>query len=164
MSVQSLSFYETLTLLVAVVAAIISFVSLYRTTRLAKRQLELQQAQATLAKLQHEILARDEAAKRQADVRIRLVERDRSYRIVVSNRGPGIAKDVIFEEFVDDGLESPVIESEKDALFPIPQLLPGEEVSMLASVHLGTALQFSARAIWINEEGSRREQFSQVTT
>lgn len=158
-----LSTYETLALLTALVAAVTSFVALYRTSKVAKRQLELQEAQAGFAKFQHEILAKEQSAKHQADIRVRLIQRGGVYRVVIENRGPGRAKDVIFEEFVPDGFQSPIIPSEADSLFPIPSLLPNEEVSMPASVHMGTALQFAVRASWFDHEGKRHEQFCQVS-
>ena len=51
------STYEMLTLLVSLIAVVIAFVSLYRTHRVVKRQIELAEGQAELTKLQHKLLA-----------------------------------------------------------------------------------------------------------
>lgn len=158
-----LSFYEGLSLLVALLAAIVSFVSLYRTHRVAARQLELQEAQATLARFQHDVLAKEEAAKRRADIRIAVVEQGRDHRLVISNVGHGSARDVVFDVVHGDGKESFLIQSEMDELLPITELPPRHEVSMLIAPTLGSARHFLAQIAWISETGEHERMNLEVT-
>lgn len=158
-----LSFYEGLSLLVALLAAVVSFVSLYRTHRVAARQLELQEAQATLARFQHDVLAKEEAAKRRADIRIAVVEQGRDHRLVISNVGHGSARDVVFDVVLGDGKESFLIQSEMDELLPITELPPRHEVSMLIAPTLGSARHFLAQIAWISETGEHERKNLEVT-
>lgn len=163
MSDLHLSFYEGLSLLVALLAAIISFVSLYRTHRFAARQLELQEAQAELAKFQHELLAKEQAAKRRADVRIAVVARGNGHRLIISNIGSGSARDVSFDVVLPDGTQSFLIESEVAELLPITQLLPQQEVTMLVAPTMASARHFLAKVSWLNEDGKRENQDLEAT-
>jgi hypothetical protein len=158
-----LSFYEGLSLLVAFLAVVISFVSFYRTHRVVARQLELQEAQAALAKLQHDVLAKEEAAKRRADIRIAVVERGRGHRLVISNVGHGSARDVAFDVVLPDGKESFLIKSEMDELLPITELPPGHDVSMLVAPTMGSARHFLARIVWFSESGALERKNLEVT-
>jgi len=157
------STYEMLTLLVSLIAVVIAFVSLYRTHRVVKRQIELAEGQAELTKLQHKLLAQSEDEKRKADVRVCLVKVGGNYRLVFENRGPARAKDIVVEEFVPDGFKSPFMKSEMDKFLPIPQLLPGEEISMLTAVNLSTPPQFSAKVSWLDGREERQDQFCQLS-
>ena len=159
----SFSFYEGLSLLIALLAAVISFISLYRTHRVAARQLELQEAQAALARFQHDVLARKEAERRRADIRIAVVERGRGHRLIVSNIGPGSARDVVFDIVVPDDKESFLIESEMKELLPITELPTGHEVSMLVAPTMGSARHFLARIAWIGEDGEHERKDLEVT-
>ncbi len=158
-----LSFYEGLSLLIALLAAVISFVSLYRTHRVAARQLELQEAQAKLAQFQHDVLEKAEAAKEHADIRIAVIERGRGHRLVISNVGQGVARDVVFEVVLPDGKASFIVQSEMDDLLPITELPPGHEVSMIIAPTLGSARHFLAQIAWIGANGEHERKNLEVT-
>ncbi|MDH4191301.1 MAG: hypothetical protein OEW21_14015 [Betaproteobacteria bacterium] len=158
-----LSFYEGLSLLIALLAAVISFVSLYRTHRIAARQLELQEAQAALAKFQHDVLEKEEAAKQRADIRIAVIERGRGHRLVISNVGLGSARDVVFDVVLPNGKASFLIQSEMDDLLPITELPPGHEVSMVVAPTLGSARHFLAKIAWTSANGEHERKNLEVT-
>lgn len=163
MSEWNLSFYEGLSLLIALLAAVIAFVSLYRTHRVAARQLELQEAQTAFTKFQHEVLAKEQAVKQRADIRISVVERGRGHRLVISNVGSAPARDIVFEVVLPDGAESILIESEMDSLLPITQLLPNQEVTMVVAPTMGSARHFLAKISWLNEKGEFERQNLEIT-
>lgn len=139
--------FQTLTLLTSLVAAVIAFVALYRTHRVAQQQLELQKTQAAFAKFQHEQLL----SKRRADVRVSLARDLNQYKLVFLNAGHAAALDVTFEVGVDEQ-HSPIMEREFKALFPIPQLRPGEDARLLIAVNLQTAFPLPITVRW-REEG-----------
>lgn len=163
MSEWKLSFYEALSIFVALLAVIVAFVSLYRTYRVAARQLELQEAQAAFTKFQHEVLEKEQAIKQRADIRISVVERERGHRLVISNVGGAPARDIIFEVVLPDGTESFLIQSEMDDLLPITQLLPNQDVSMIVAPTVGSARNFLAKITWLNEKSEFERQNLEIT-
>ncbi len=159
----NLSFFEGLSLLVALLAAVISFVSLYRTHRISERQLELQEIHTAFTKLQHDVLTKEQAAKQRADIRITIVERGRGHRLIISNVGSSPARDVVFDIVLADGQGSFLIDSEMKELLPIVQLLPNQEVQMIVAPTMASARHFLAKIVWLNEEGEIERQNLEVT-
>ena len=159
---MDLSFYELLSLLVALLAVVVSFVSLHRSNKTSARQIELQEIQAGFTKFQHEVLAKEQAKKEKADIRITPAKEGRNHRLVISNVGGAVARDIVFEAVFDDGEESFLIESEMESMLPIIHLLPNQEVSMLIAPHMGSARGCLAKIAWLNEEGKVERQNVQV--
>lgn len=159
---MELTFYEALSLLIALLAVVISFVSLFRSNKISKRQLELQETQAEFTKFQHEILAKEQSKKGKADIRITPFKDGKSYRLIISNIGDETAHDIVFEAIFDDGKESFLIDSEMDSMLPITHLLPNQEVSMLIAPHMGSARSCLAKIAWLNEERKIEKQNIQV--
>lgn len=148
--------------MVALLAAVISFVSLYRTHRVSVQQIELPRVQSDLAKFQHELLLKEQATKTRADIRVEVVERGRGHRMVFKNMGKGSARDVTFEPLLPDESESFLVDSEIEDLFPISQLLPGQDASMIIGITLGSHSRFVAKISWIGETGQREDQEIEV--
>lgn len=150
-----MTYQETLTLLISLVAAAIAFVALYRTRRVAERQLKLQEIQAELAKFQHEILKREHDEKHRADVR--LLFTNSGHSLLVENVGHGDARNItVTTDVIGD--KSPLIDSEVRGLFPLSRLRPGERVIMTVAVTLGTELPFPVAVHWEDESGDRRTE------
>lgn len=159
---MNLSFYEVLSLLVALLAVTISLVSLHRSNKTPARQLELQEAQTEFTRFQHDVLAREQAKKEKADIRITPVKDSNNYRLMISNIGDATAHDIVFEAIFNDGEESFLIESEMDAMLPITHLLPDQKVSMIIAPHMGSASSCLAKITWLNEDRKIEKQNIQV--
>ena len=48
-----------------------------------------------------------------------------------------------------------MVRADCDEKLPIPELAPGSEVSLLATVSSASGSAFDARLVWINADGSR---------
>jgi len=155
-----MSRYELLSLLVAAIAIVISLVSLSRTYRLARRQLELQEEQAVLSRLQHKALEEEQEQKRRADVRVSLALAGGTQKFIFENVGLGAARNV---EFGFLGANRPVLAAQFGALFPIQRLRPGEQVSLAAVLTMETPPVFDGIISWDDEFGRRQEQKCKIT-
>ena len=156
--------YELLSLLVALLSAVVAFVSLHRTRRLAARQLQLQEAQADFAKFQRRLLEQEEAKKRQADVRLSVAKVDsQNHQLVIANEGQGVARDVVFEIVVPDGRRSFLMKAEMEALLPCT-LLGGQSVSMAIAVTMSTARTCLAKITWMDDMNQVHHQNQTLTS
>ena len=95
------------------------------------------------------------SASQKAFVRVALVGTGRTHRVVVSNLGPALARQVTLSVEPRDGRSSPMVRADCDEKLPIAELAPGSEVSLLASVSSASGSAFDARLVWINADGSR---------
>jgi hypothetical protein len=64
-----MSRFELLSLLTSLLAVFIAVVSMIRSSRTAKKQLELQEVQAAFTAFQHKVLAAEQETRRHADLR-----------------------------------------------------------------------------------------------
>jgi hypothetical protein len=92
-----MSNFETLTLLVSVLAVVISTISLVRTRKLAKEQLELERVTAELSRLQIQNLEEDRESKTKPKFNVTLSKLGQSSFFYISNTGEGTAYEVNFE-------------------------------------------------------------------
>jgi hypothetical protein len=154
-----MSRYEVLSLLVAIVALAISTISLHRTRRLTERQLAFQEEQASLSRLQHKVLAKEQEEKQRADLHVQLVDDGNSRNFVFSNRGPAAARNVNFGFFG----HKPVFPSQFSGLFPIATFRAGEEHSLSAVITLETPAILEGIFSWDDEAGRHHEQKCKIT-
>ncbi|MDO2950417.1 hypothetical protein M8828_18870, partial [Aeromonas simiae] len=92
-----MSKFEILSLLISTLAAVISCVSLVRTRKLAKEQLELERVTAELSRLQIESIAEEKADKTKQKFNVNLTKLGNPYSFYISNTGQGSAYNVDFE-------------------------------------------------------------------
>jgi hypothetical protein len=93
---------------------------------------------------------------RKAHINVAVVGVGRNHEVVVSNLGPGTARHVTVSlEPREEARLSPLVHADCDEKLPIPELGPGEQLSLLAALSSGTGTEFDMRALWINEDGSR---------
>ncbi|HKB58931.1 MAG TPA: hypothetical protein VKC56_02690 [Gallionellaceae bacterium] len=155
--------FELFSILIALLAAFISFLSLYRTHRVAMRQIPLQQIQADLAALQRRVLLKEQSEKQKADVRVSYVQQVRRHAFVFENWGPSTAYDVRFELLIPDGQHNPLIDSELKNTFPIDALRVGEKVSMLVAVNLDTEFPLTGQISWRSAGGELERAPCRIT-
>lgn len=167
---EALSYPQTVTALIAVVALVLSFLSLRRTSRVQEQQIRLHRKQEELTDLQLEALRRQaEAANRpaptqleKADVRIDLEQVGRDYNFIITNWGSGSARDVTFDLDLPAGSRSPLVSGDYDVKIPIPELAPGARVPLYAAITFGIGSAFPARWSWQNPDGSRQTRNSML--
>ena len=170
-----MSLYEVLTLLIALLGALIAAVSLIRTRRVEERQERLRVKQEELTELQIQLLRREvEDQKRRdqghippparpADVRVTLEGSAGHERFVVTNWGYGPARDVDFKLKSREGRSSPLVKGDYEEKQPIRELLPGDRVTFLAAITFGTGSTFDAVLKWTNPDGTEQTREMQVS-
>lgn len=165
---EPLSYQETITVAIALVAVVISVVSLRRTSRVQDQQLRLQKKQEELTDLQLEALRRQSAAdsssiaivSEKADVRVELETFGRDHKFIITNWGSASATDVTFELELEPGRRSPLVKGDYDQKVPVPELSPGGRVPIWAAITMGMGTAFPAKWTWRNPDGSKEERRS----
>lgn len=162
--VELLTYQQTLTAVIAVVAIIVSMVSLRRTSRVHDQQLRLQKKQEELTDLQLELVRKQAEARavaattsappEKADVRVNLERVGKGHKFIITNWGRVPARNVTFDLDVESEDHSPLVRGDYDQKIPIPELAPGSRIPLIAAVTMGMPLAFPARWSWRNPDGS----------
>ena len=148
--------YQIITACIALLAVIISAISLRRTSKTTKEQLSLQRIMADLAQKQLEQIHNAEKSSESVRFSVRVERIGSSTRkLVISNVGEVEARDVEFELDPHGKLESPLVHSDYEQKFPIPVLAPGSSVGTLMAIHFGTATAFRVILKWRGTDGER---------
>jgi len=155
-----MSGYEQLSLLVSVLAVAISTVSLVRTRKLAKEQLELERVTAELSKLQIQSLEEDRVSKTKPKFNVTLSKLGQSSFFYISNTGEGSAFDVNFE--LVDCDDSPLI-GDFPEKFPHPEMKANSRVKLMAAMHMGSPLKYQVKLSWKDEAGGSQDEIFWVT-
>jgi len=150
---------------IALVAIVVSLVSLRRTSKVQEQQLRLQRKQEELTDLQLESLRKQSQVPPQpvavplpiqekADVRVDLQKTGRDFKFIITNWGHAPARDVTFDLDIEVGKRSPLVKGDYDVKVPIPELAPGNRVPLWAAITMGMGTTFPARWSWRNPDGS----------
>ena len=166
---EPLNLQQVVTAAIAIVAAVISLVSLHRTWKVQRQQMRLQVKQEELIDLQLESLRKQASAtqappQEKADIRIDLEQQGRESKFVITNWGRVLATDVTFNLDLREGRTSPLVSGDYDEKIPIPELAPGARCSLLAALTFGTGTTFQARWTWRNPDWSQEIRSSLLTT
>ncbi len=162
---EPLTYQQIVTAAIALVAIIISVVSLRRTSKVQEQQLRLQRKQEELTDLQLESLRKQSEAapplaaaptqiQEKADVRIDLQRIGRDFKFIITNWGRVPARDVTFDLDLETGKNSPLVSGDYDLKIPIPELAPGNRIPLWAAITMGMGTTFPARWSWRNPDGS----------
>lgn len=144
-----MSKYEILSLLISILAVVVSAVSLVRTRKIAKEQLELEKVTAELSRLQIESLSEEKSNKDKPKFNVNLTKLGKSYKFYISNTGQGSAYNVNFE--LVDCDDSPLC-SDVQEKFPHPEMKPNSRVKLIASIHMGSPLKYQVKLSWQNKD------------
>lgn len=155
-----MSNFETLTLLVSVLAVVISTISLVRTRKLAKEQLELERVTAELSRLQIQSLEEDRESKTKPKFNVTLSKLGKTSFFYISNTGEGTAYEVNFE--LVDCEDSPLT-SDLSEKFPHPEMKPNSRVKLIAAMHLGSPSKYQVKLSWKNSSGENQSEIFWVT-
>ncbi|MGE0444951.1 MAG: hypothetical protein AB7P99_06955 [Vicinamibacterales bacterium] len=150
--------YEVLSLLVALIAALIALYGVWVARRAAADVKPLHQVQTDLAELQRKDLLRARHERAQADVRASLVRDGRSFRLTVENIGASAARNLRLSGLDDGSLDSILAGWKPEEHFPRAELLPGESVALLAAVHFGSRFPIRCILTWDDDSGDNRQR------
>ena len=123
----------TIQTLISLLAVIVAFIALYRTSAVQKEQLEMQRVAAELAKKQLEMLAREDASSSTPVIRVDIVPHGNAHHFLLTNIGAGRARNVRFIVAPHGRGSSPIMEADYRAKVPIPILDPGASVGIMAA-------------------------------
>lgn len=151
-----MSKFEILSLLVSALAAIISTVSLLRTRKLAKEQLELERITAELSRLQIESIAEEKSNRTKPKFNVNLTKLGKSYNFYISNTGQGSAYNVNFE--LVDCEDSPLSSHDIRDKFPHQEIKTNSRVKLLAGIHTGSPKKYQVKLTWESENGEKYEE------
>lgn len=162
---ETLSYQQVITAAIAILAIVISFVSLQRTGKVQRQQLRLQAKQEELTDLQLQSLRKQATApqlplQEKADVRVDLDQQGKNYKFVITNWGRVPARNVTFELEAEEGRSSPLVRGDYDEKIPIPELAPGGRCPVFAALTFGTGTSFQATWTWRNPDGSEERRSS----
>lgn len=162
---EALTAQQIITALIALLAIVISVVSLHRTSKVQEQQLRLQKKQEELTDLQLEALRKQAqlvastnaapVARERADVRVDLEKVGRGeFKFFITNWGSVPACDVTFDLELEAGKRSPLVKGDYDEKIPIQELGPGNRVPLWAAITMGMGTSFPARWSWRNPDGT----------
>ncbi len=148
-----MSLYELLTLLAACLALIISLIVWFGQRRLQEESNRLQRIMADQSQKQITQMEAEDEQRRQAHLILSLEEHGRDHRLLITNHGPAIARQVQVQSLgtaVEDQL---LIEEEVASKFPLDTLMPGSSSSLTACIYMGSPMVFRIRVTWQDGRG-----------
>lgn len=162
---DTLATWEIITASIALLAVIVSVVSLHRTSKVQQQQLRLQTKQEELTDLQLEALRKqahfsgstqgNPLIQQRADVRVDLQKVGRGeFKFFITNWGSVAAQDVTFDLELEPGKRSPLVKGDYDTKIPIQELGPGNRIPVWAAITMGMGTSFPARWTWRNPDGT----------
>lgn len=162
---EPLTGQQIITALIALLAIVVSLVSLRRTSRVQEQQLRLQKKQEELTDLQLEALRKQAqlsgstnappAPQERADVRIELEKLGRGdFKFFITNWGTVPARHVTFDLELAEGRRSPLVRGDYDTKIPIQELGPGNRIPVWAAITMGMGTSVPARWSWRNPDGT----------
>ena len=146
--------YQTLSILVSILAVIVSVVALIRTRSISAKQLELEKITAELSKKQLEQINNAEIAQTMARIDLELQSEGQNYRLYVVNVGLAEAVNVNLKI---DNEYNPLLPDEYKEKFPIHILRPGKNVSLFLVDEMGAPSKYEIDLTWQNPDGSQKE-------
>lgn len=156
-----MSFFETLSLCIAVLAVIPATVALVRQTRQRKRidlleeaQLRQNRATAALHEKQLELLLASSRNRGGALIKLELVREGKNYRFRVSNIGATAARGVKVKILPGADGHDPTVDGDYDAKFPAPIIEPGSSISYVAAIYLDSPSAYNALVSWQDMDGT----------
>jgi hypothetical protein len=154
---SNLTFFETLSIVIACIAAFISLIVWNGQRKIQRESIELQRATSDLAKKQLEILVSEDQEKSSARLKFNLVKSGTSYKFYITNIGNVDASNVDFKLLLDKPELSPLIASDVESKLPAPRLSPGSQISLIAAIHKGSPSAYNALLSWTNPDGKKIE-------
>ncbi len=144
---------------VALIAVIISFVSLYRTRKQKEIENRFNQLSSKIAEIQLQKLEKEKKENNSADMTAYFYKDYKdNYRIAISNIGAVPGTDVTLEIGHAEGGRSPLIESDAKSKLPVKILHPDTEVHLLLAISMGMPTSYDVILSWKNPDGQKVEK------
>ena len=151
-----ITLYEIIAVVLSAAAIAISVYGMCTQRRLQKENNELQRATSDLSKKQLELLLREDKRHNNARITLDLIKENKtSFKFVLTNISDVDARNVNCELLLDNPADSPLIASDVSNKLPAPYLSPGNSMTLIAALHLGSPLAYRARLTWTNPDDSK---------
>lgn len=143
--------------IVALLALIVSFITMHKTNKFNEKQNELAATTEKLTQLQIEREIAEGVTSKKADVSANFVSLgNNKSRLKVFNKGKGVAKNVRLVD-LDHG-NSILVVSDIARKFPVPIMEQHQSVEILASRTLGSGPRVHIKLIWDDDTGTDHEK------
>ncbi len=143
-----------ITLLISVLAIIISFLVYLTTKRYQERQTKLADVMEHLGRRQIQNLEDQDDRRRKAVLAAEILHRGREWTLQITNSGAASASDVQLRFSCRDQGTSPLVLADFQRKFPAPLLQAGGTINLLLAVSHDSARTYMARLDWDNPDGS----------
>jgi len=151
-----------LTLVIAIIAVVISFVSLHRSRKFNEQQILFQQETDKLNRLQRSIIEKEVEETGRSDVSCYIYNAEKGQRLGVINRGNVPVKNVKIDLIPPKGYERPFISGDYDEKIPIKIMHPRDEINLLLGLCDDTGTAFTAQIEWQTESGGLNKKKTQL--
>jgi len=98
----------------------------------------------------------------QLNVELRKTDSKHGRRFYVTNNGAITAYEVMFSLIGLTNDNSPLV-NDYEEVFPVPELHPGDEVSVIAAIDSDSPLKFDAKLTWKNSDGIQNKKIFTIT-
>ncbi|WP_417516127.1 hypothetical protein [Marinobacter sp.] len=150
-----MSLFEIISVLISVLAVVVSLTALSRSRKNHAQLLELEQVHAELSRKQLADFEKREQQVLKANLTISLEKEGQMSKFVIKNAGPAIATNIYFGLEQDNDC-NPLVSGDFEAKIPFPALAPQEQYYLLADIPLDVRqLTFSISLRWNNEDGTQ---------
>ena len=150
-----MSKFEVITIVIACLSAFISLLAIAGQRKLQREANDMQRATSRLAEKQLEILEREDKLKKEARVRLDLVNEGKGrYRFRLTNISAQEAQNVNLKLLLKKESDNPIIKSEYEKKLPAKILSSGSSISLIAALHMGSPTAYNAVVSWVNPDGT----------
>lgn len=146
---------DIIPILIALLAVVISVVSLVRTRKTSQKQLELGKITADLAKKQLERIVKEEESIYKAKLSVKIQGQSPIYSLVIRNIGNTKATNINVK-FIDN--EDSILLLDKESKLPLKELRPSHEKHLRSAKGTAPADPIQAVISWENIDGKQYEE------
>lgn len=146
--------FEFYSLLVSILAVIVSAIALTRTRVLSKKQIALEQATADLSTKLLKQIEEAELEKTKAYIDLELINNGKNKQyLYVKNTGQAEAKNVVLKLLGED---FPFLKGEFEERIPLKILKPGKQVGLWFSDEIKPIYSYDFEVSWENPDGENK--------
>lgn len=150
--------FELISVYAALLALVISLVTLNEHRKLQKQSIELQKKTAELSDMQIEMLKKDAFAQKHAELRLALERGSQGNHFLrITNHGPSHARNINLTAVSGQFTEKLIGHSDTRARLPLTQIRADETISLHANVFMEFKGDACVRLTWQDEIGEQSE-------
>ena len=152
---------QFLTLSASLLSIVIATISLIRTRKVAAEQLELRRITARLNEKQIERIDADAKQRALPKLTVALTKLGKSRKFIIANRGEASAFDLNFS--IVDCSDNPTSSSEIADKFPYTELRPGQQVKLIAAIHMQSPRKYHVVLAYNDSSGETHSENHHVS-